>query len=797
MNTRRLRTLIIALGAFAVIFGFWCLSEMPKQLILRYISQTEIIGAETVDALNLMGTFSVILGWSAAAIALFWPEVIEHALAEESSQVCYRASLVATSILLFVGLATGIPGLHAYNAIIGILLAGVGFFFLEWWLSGYVARVWAVVFNRWTAFAGYLAAGAWLFQVRFPFSTWNHYIFSRDYPMFQYTIWLDYKVALQGWLYGWEPSFSGGYPTFLNLRSLLLPYLPFAALPPTLGFHLMIFSIYVGVPLLCYWVAWELSEDRDIAVLTGWAGVWAMTGYMWHILHWGMMPTFTSIPFMMLALGFFIRAMKGSRWGVFLSAVFWAPVAYIHLGHFAHVALALFVLAGLYAWEERSLRAVWAMARTTLVAALLAGPYILEFVRYREHVILTNMFSYPAETAIGTLRIFLQTLARFIPIMNWHWSARFEARGFPDYAYFALFTVFLPVVLYLAFSGERSHRMAGLLYTGAIMVSALSFVPRFELSFQRMLYMVPPLLALAVGFWMGEAKKRGHLLPFYVIAILFFFYMRPFIQPAEDRTRQLNVAIPTLAERGDFDRAVIDRIGELPGGAYILFENIASLSPYADLARDFEQVEEEWDVHPPGFVHLETGKRLFSHPGYNPHPYYTLRGTYIATGTYEGQDVTDYGHDFFADLWRRWGVEYLCLWSRQSRRFFGGAPEYENILEGERFAIYRFRDADARAVAVRAGSAELSYPDNFTAKVRLDGVPAGSRVVLRVNWFDEWRATWDGEPVELYEHEGQISFDAPEGDGTLLMNWPKRRGLLLWPALAVAAGVFLSLRRML
>jgi len=788
MKIRRLRILIIAGGAFAVVFGFFCLSEIPKYIILNYLSQDEILNAETVNALFLMGTFSVVFGWGAAGLALFWPELIERAVEVPRSELLYRASLIGTNILLFFGLALGIRSMRAYDKILIIVVAGAVLFFVEWKLGRHLARLYGILFNRWVGFFGYLAAGAYFFQLRFPFSTWREYLFSRDYPMFQYTIWLDYKILKQGWLYGWEPNFSAGYPTFLNLRSLLIPYLPFALLPPAVGFHLMIFAIYVSVPYLCYWVAKELSEDRDIAVLAGWAGVWAMTGYMWHILHWGMMPTFASIPFLMLALGFFVRAMRGSRWGVFLSGLFWAPVAYIHLGHFAHVALALFILAALYTWEQRSLRAAWALVRTTVLALLFAAPYLAEFARYRGHVILTNMFAYPAETVMETVRILMRTVSHFVPTLQWHWSARFEAMGFPDYGYFALFSIFFLVVLYLAFSGQRSHRQAGLLYTGAILVAALSFVPKFELSFQRMLYMAPPLMALAVGFWMGEAKKRGHVLPFYIIAILLVFYMRPF-------TRE-DAAIPTIPQRDAFDPMVVAKMREL-GGNYILFENTASLNPYADLRREQERVDAAWDVHAPGFVFMETGKRLFSHPGYNPHPYYRLRGTYIATGTYEGRDLEEYGHEFFADLWKKWGVEYLVLWSRRAKRFFADAPGYTKVMEGERYLVCRFEGADPRAVETTGGTAGISYPDNFTAEITLDGVPEGTPVIVRANMFPGWRAECGGEPVELYEDEGRIAFDAPASGGTVTMHFPKRPWLFAVPALALLAGIFPSIRRML
>ena len=136
------------------------------------------------------------------------------------------------------------------------------------------------------------------------------------------------------------------------------------------------------------------------------------------------------------------------------------------------------------------------------------------------------MYSYPPESLYGMLQIFLRTVAHFIPSLLWHWSGEFAAAEFPDYGYFALATIFSLVVVYLLFSPGEGRRRAALLYAGAVLVSALSFVPKFQLSFQRMLYVVPPFMAVALGFWMGEAKKRGHVLPFYILALLLVFYTR-------------------------------------------------------------------------------------------------------------------------------------------------------------------------------------------------------------------------------------------------------------------------------
>lgn len=813
---RHLRSYMVGSGLVGTALGFWCLTEGPKRIILEYFSQDDILNPQTMAALILMGAFFVIFGWGLAAIGILWPDVLERAAALPRSELLFGASLFGTNILFFFALALGRGSMATYVKSLVILLAGTALFVVERKTGRFIARVYGFVFNRWAAFAGYVGASLYFLQLRFPFSTWNRFIFSRDYPMFQYTIWLDYKILKQGYLYGWEPCFSGGYPTFLNLRSLLLPYLPFTLFAPALGFHLMIAVTYVSVPFLCYLLAKELSGDRDAAVLSGWAGVGVMTGYMWHILNWGMMPTFTSLPFLMLALVFFVRGLKGSRWGIFLCAVFWAPLCYIHLGHFAHAAIALFIVALIWIWQERRLRAGFALAKATALAVLFGAPYLVEFFRFRNYIILNNFYSYPKE---GMLKLLFRNVAHSIPTLQWHWSERFEAAGFADWGYLGLFTIFVPVVVYLVWSGERGHRRAGLLYGASLLVALLSFVPKFELSFQRMLYMVPPLMALALGFWCAEAKKRGFLVPFYVLILMLAFYNRVWIEgrvsgrPSHSEMQvaeavaktprghftpvagaaKFDRAIPTLGVRGEFDAEVVEAVAGL-AGHYVLFENTASLDPHGELDLNWAGVEEVWDVHAPGFVRMATGRRLFSHPGYNPHPYYDLRGTYIATGTFDGKDLAEYEPAFFQDLFRKWGIEYLVLWTPQAKSYFGRDADYEKVLEGVHYAIYRFWESDTREVVTEGGEGSVEFPDNFTALVTLDGVEEGSRVVVRQNYFPLWRAECQGREVELLEAEGQMAFDAPAADCVVELKYAQHRGYFVVPLLALLVGIVLSVR---
>lgn len=739
--------------------------------------------AGTAAAMRMAGVFCLLAGVGLLGVSILRPGALRGALARGESELLYEASVAAVLLAIVFGLVRGGGGgaSGGYGVITAVAVAGAALVFLERRISGRLAVIYGFISNRWCAFIGYAAAGAFLFQLRFPFSTFKRFLFTYDYPMFQYNMWLNRDMAGQGYLYGWEGGFQCGYPTFLDMRSPLLAWLPFSIFPAGLSMHLFVFAIHLSVPFLCYWVAKQLSEDRDTAVLSGWAGVGVMTTCMWHITKYGMVSTLAAIPFLLLATGFFLKAMKGWRWGWVLSALFWAAVMYIHMGHFAHVGLLLFILAAACSFEERSLRAAKALVATSLLAGLLSAPYLAELARFRRHVVTTNSYAHLSDH-LGELK---NVLASFVPSLQWNPAAGFKLAHFTQRGYFALATVFSAVVIYVFFSPGRGRREAALLYGGAIGVAALCFVPGLDVGFRRMLYMVPAVMALPLGFWLADAKKRGHVSPFYLLVVLLVFFNRPFLGHEKD--------IPTLAALGDFDPAVVEKIAELPGN-YVLFENTASMSPYRDARRPWPKLEEAQNVHAAGFVRRRTGKRLFAQMGYNPHPYNDLRASYITSGTFDGRDVEEFGAQFFKDLFRKWGIEYLVLWHPRSLSFFGGDGDYEKVLKGRRYSILRFTSADGRAVETAAGEGRVRYVGNFAAEVTLSGVEESSRVVVRANYFPQWRGRWGGGEVKLFEDDGRMAFNAPAADCTVTLRFPQHKKLLAIPALALLAATGVALR---
>ncbi len=223
------------------------------------------------------------------------------------------------------------------------------------------------------------------------------------------------------------------------------------------------------------------------------------------------------------------------------------------------------------------------------------------------------------------------TVSRFVPTLIWDWRGRFDARAFPDYGYFALFTDLFARRPLAPLRGRsqgppRRHPLRGRHPRLGALVHPAARALRFSecSTWSRRSWR---------WRWRSGWRARrsaGTCCP------------STSSRRSSSSTRAGGGSTPTpiqtIPTRGAFDPAVVEKVKTL-GGNYILFENTASLSPYPTVEKDFEHVSEEWDVHAPGFLRLATGKRFFSHPGYNPHPYYDMRRSYIATGTFDGKDL--------------------------------------------------------------------------------------------------------------------------------------------------------------
>jgi len=302
----------------------------------------------------------------------------------------------------------------------------------------------------------------------------------------------------------------------------------------------------------------------------------------------------------------------------------------------------------------------------------------------------------------------------------------------------------------------------------------------------RLDFLAPAILALFMGSWLAQAaQKKAYFVHLLSAALLFFLFLG----------YVFNVpAIEHLQDIRDYHPALVDKIQSLDGHL-ILLENMAAGNPKPDRSKEFENAPQP-HVHITNYIQRKTGKRFFSHPGFDPHPYHIIRDTYIVNGTYKGEDIQKMPIEEMNEILKKWGVKYLAFWSEGAKSYFGAYPLYYQMVYADpQFAVFEYLRADPRSVVAENGQGEIAREDHFHIWLDLKGLKEGERVIIRYHYFPLWRAFWlkGGNPQEirLEDYQGQISFISPRsGDYKVHLAFRKE---WWWAALSVVGlvGLFI------
>jgi hypothetical protein len=605
--------------------------------------------------------------------------------------------------------------------------------------------------------AGAAMLAAALFS-RLPLSTWGQIPFQDDYtPLYQAAA--DGVRRLQrGSVVGWNWWLLGGYPTSNDIAQSFaaLAFIPMMIFGDRVGYHVLHALVFLGIPAFVWWDIRQ--DDREEGLLAGGFACLFAAGYFVTIGNSGDTNSLIGVFCAAVALIGSRAARLGRRWG--------GPVLMLGLTLALYSHVAFCVYAGIYLLLEaayyRDVKALLRLAAAGAFAVVVSMPVHWESLRYPAYVSFNNTVYDPG--APTNWPLFIRTVYYNVEILA------LPHRWFNDYR--SLTNVWLPALLLMAFAPGRSR--AGFYACAVVLTQGLLRLNTSEAGamFDRIQHMMPLLAGPALaGFVLRFSGTRR--LGIALAALIGLYVATSF------------VPVPHVPELRAFDPALIDRIAA-SDGSLILVE----ISPHRDMDSDpvRRSARTPFDVHFEGLLPGVAGQRFYSQM-WDGWIFSRLRGQVVGAGTYAGRAIGETPPATFVAEMRRWGVRHLFVWTDASREYLARSGFFTERWRSGLWSDFELADVDTRDVITPAGSGQLRALDFFGANVELSDVTAGSRVVLRTNYYPAWRAEAGGRDVPLYSIDGQMAFNAPDsGSYTVRLEYPRYRWLSILAVIAALAG---------
>jgi hypothetical protein len=239
-----------------------------------------------------------------------------------------------------------------------------------------------------------------------------------------------------------------------------------------------------------------------------------------------------------------------------------------------------------------------------------------------------------------------------------------------------------------------------------------------------------------------------------------------------------------------FDPPLIDRIAR-SDGSLILVE----VNPHRDMdSGPGRSARNPFNVHFQGLLPGVAGQRFYTQM-WDGWIWSNLRGQVVGAGTFAGRAIGETPPATFVAEMRRWGVKHLFVWTDASREYLARSGFFAERWRGGLWSEFELGDVDTRDIVTLSGSGRLTALDFFGANVELVDVTAGSRVIVRTNYYPAWRAETAGREVPLYAFDRQLAFDAPNsGSYTVRLAYPRYYWLSVLALCAALAGFWVMSR---
>ncbi|MBU1626903.1 hypothetical protein KKB18_05990 [bacterium] len=517
-------------------------------------------------------------------------------------------------------------------------------------------------------------------------------IFTDDFGNFFYTLHQDIDGLKNGSLLYWDDNFCGGYPSNLNMRTIVFCYLPFILLKQTIGFHLFLLLNYSLLPFLMSKLIMTLFKKRESAYIAIYAGTFLNISFYNNIFLWGMLPSVCSINLVLMSMIFFVKWLENGNIHAFFFIITSSALIFTHLGHFVHSLIFIALLITYYRFiKMRDIK--WGkIFFLYLFIFVIAFPYIMPFLKFNDYYRYDYMYEseYGSHTNKSISTEMLEFLkALLLPFLCWD-----------ERIYFGLFGLLIPIVIYLCLKEKKSFILPVLFFALFPLLLLVSFSPKFGLLFERFYYFAPTILSLVLAsiIYYGYMNNKMEYI-FLSVLLLFFSFAQPILK-ADTRPikhiKNLDMEFPGL----------IETIKNLDDGL-LLLENQANFNPLENPASEYEKYPGK-HVHLEAYVQLLTGKKFFAQLGYDPHPYHSFRDTYIVDGSYQGKTLDKIPLMQMEDLFKKWGVKDIFVWSNTSKKYFSSYPEtFKKIGVHGIFTHFEYTEAETSLARIKRGAVSL------------------------------------------------------------------------------------------
>jgi hypothetical protein len=582
-----------------------------------------------------------------------------------------------------------------------------------------------------------------IFFEKFPLSHFNSLVFFDDYPQRFAFILRGLEIFKQKAIFGWDSKLIGGYPTALEVADhLYVTFFPFSLFGEKIGFHLMLLFFWLLFPCIIYLYTLELVKKKKIANLALYVSTFFNFTFFINILAYGMINNYLAINLFISALFFTLRLKSEKKFSFFSLFLSLFLLMYCHEGIFIF-ALFFVGLEMLFPLKKQNVLRFAILITLLFSSTLNYGYYFLKYPSF------FNLHIIPqTKPARGVFNFSLPDKINLGLLDFWNWNPS---------SYLGISLIFLPLLIWLIIKRPLKGIKRPCLYLLLLISTFFLHSPTsVGLLVSRGEYFMPFFLTVIFSAALFLAFEKRNLAFLFLLCAIFINFF-PFLRGQIAHLKDIKAYNPSF----------ISKIEKLKG--VILFEEAGRL---------IRKVGENQPAHSHIAALLSQTLKVSllsnTRDGYHPS---IFRNNALQCGIFQDRLLTEIETSEFNNFLEKWAVRYIVVWSNISRNYLGSYPNfYEKEWEDKDWAIFRYIYAQVENLKFLSGEGEgeLENLDYFLKVLEVRGAKESDTVILKTNYFPEWKAFYKNTRVPIFNYNGQLAINLPfEGEGEIIFKYPK------------------------